>query len=169
MGQTTKPLRQKPKNQPRSQSGNEELVLDSIIPYQINRLSHRMNKLLDQELRLEGLSITYWRVMAVLVFNKSISINDLADYAMIEQSTLSRKLRRMDEKGLIEIKSAKTDGRVRHINLTPYGRKKYNAVRKITLKHVDRIVDGFSKKEQAQIMKYIKQMEKNTMSLDLPE
>lgn len=147
--------------------GAEQLLLDSIIPYQINRLSHRMNRLLDKDLRSEGLSISNWRVMAVLDFNTSVSVNELADYAMIEQSTLSRLLQRMEADGLIEMRSSNRDGRVRDIYLTDFGRARYDAVRQITLRHVRRVVSGFSKQERREIMRLIKVMYENVDALAL--
>lgn len=148
---------------------SDELLLDSIIPYQINRLSYTMNRLLDQELRQEGLSMAYWRVMAVLDFNDSASVNEMAEYAMIQQSTLSRMLQRMETEGYVEYRRIKSDRRVRHIHLTAKGRKKYNTVRDITLRHVRRIVSGFSKSERSQLMKFIKRMDDNVQSLSLPD
>lgn len=147
--------------------GVEQLLLDSIIPYQINRLSHRMNKLLDRDLKSEGLSISSWRVMAVLDFNTSVSVNELADYAMIEQSTLSRLLQRMETDGLIELRNSARDGRVRNIYLTEFGRTRYDAVREITLRHVRRVVSGFSQQERQHIMRFIKIMYENVDALDL--
>lgn len=143
-----------------------KLLLDSIIPYQINRLSHRMNRLLDQDLRQHGLSISSWRVMAVLDFNAKATVNELSRYAMIEQSTLSRMLQRMEANDLIRPQRDKRDGRLRAFSLTPFGRQKYEDVRDVTLKHVGCIIEGFSNEERSVLMDFIGRMQKNVEQLD---
>lgn len=142
-----------------------QLLLESIIPYQVNRLSYRMNRLLDQDLRQHDLSISSWRVMAVLDFNEQATVGELARYAMIEQSTLSRMLQRMEANNLIHSRRTEGDGRLRSIHLTPLGREKYDAVREVTLKHVGRIVDGFSREEKATLMDFIGRMQHNVETL----
>ncbi len=143
------------------------LLLDSIIPYQINRLCYRMNRLLNQELKTQGLSISNWRVMAALDFDSSITVNELADYAMIEQSTLSRMLQRMEANGLVEVKHASTDARMRVIFLTALGRERFHAVRDVTLRHVKRVIHGLSEGEQIQLIRFISRMQANLEFIDI--
>ena len=151
----------RPRQHPRLEGASAQLLLNSIIPYQINLLSYRMNRLLDQELRTHDLSISCWRIMAVLDFNASATVNELARYALIEQSTLSRILRRMEADGLLVIQVPREDGRVRFVSLTEAGRSKYDTVRSVTMKHVSRIVDGFSREERAILMSFISRMQVN--------
>tara|TARA_R110002110_G_scaffold211304_1_gene424015 strand:+ start:36185 stop:36688 length:504 start_codon:yes stop_codon:yes gene_type:complete len=138
-----------------------ELVLDSTIPYQINRLAHQMNQMLEQELKSHSLSMANWRVMAVLNFNSSATVNQLSDYAMIEQSTVSRLLQRMVKEGYLENNRSSTDGRQRSIVLTKKGTQKYNVVRDVTMKHVARILHGFSHDEQFQLLQIVGRMQEN--------
>ena len=138
-----------------------QLLLDSILPYQINQLSYRMNRLLDQDLRGHGLSISNWRIMAVLDFNAAITVNDLARYAMIEQSTLSRILKRMEAEGLLVSRRSERDGRVRTIDLTALGRARYDTVRSIALKHVGHIVSDLSQEERALLASIVARMRKS--------
>lgn len=150
-----------------------QLLLDSIIPYQLNRLSYRMNRLLDRELRTHGMSMSIWRIMAVLDYNASASVNELAQYAMIEQSTISRILQRMEASGLLEIKVAEGDARSRAISLTDLGRTRYETVRSVTMQHTGRIVKGFTREERSLLMAFISRMQVNVETLgvdpDVPE
>lgn len=137
------------------------LLLDSILPYQINQLSYRMNRNLDLELRQHGLSISIWRIMSVLDFNAAITVNDLARYAMIEQSTLSRILKRMQAEGLLVNRRSERDGRVRAIDLTALGRARYDTVRKVAIKHVGHIVSDLSQEERVQLADFVARMRKS--------
>lgn len=135
-----------------------DLVLDSTFPYQINRLAHRMNGLLEDELKEHSLSIANWRVMAVLDFNSTATVNQLADYAMIKQSTVSRLLQRMEKEGYLRNTRSTRDGRARSIELTPLGREKYDKIRGITMKHVARALRGFTGDDQSQLLETIIRM-----------
>lgn len=146
---------------PRVSGAGAQLLLDSIIPYQINQLAHNMNRILDLELRSQGLSISMWRIMAALDFNAAVPVKDLARHAMIEQSTLSRILKKMQAEGLLENKKSEVDGRVHKIMLTEAGRHRYGAVREITMRHVGRIVHGFDAQERADLARYIARMQSN--------
>jgi DNA-binding MarR family transcriptional regulator len=137
------------------------LLLDSILPYQINQLSYRMNRNLDLELRQQGLSISIWRIMSVLDFNAAITVNDLARYAMIEQSTLSRILKRMEVEGLLVNRKSERDGRVRAVDLTPLGRARYDTVRTVTMKHVGHVISDLSQDERVQLADFVARMRKS--------
>ena len=136
-------------------------VLDNNIPYQINRLGHRINRRLEVDLQRIGLSVSAWRVLAVLDFNASVSVNELARFVMIEQSTLSRLLQRMEADGLIDRGTSRRDGRFREIRLTALGQSEYEKAREIALKHIGQIVDGFSSVEQAQFLSFVKRLQGN--------
>lgn len=143
-------------------AGNDaQLLLDSIIPYQINQLSYRMNQLLDKELKTHGLSISVWRIMAVLDYSAATNVKDLAQYAMIEQSTLSRMLKKLVVDGFVENKKSDGDGREHSIKLTDLGRQRYSTIRDVTMKHVGRIICDFSGKERTELMQYVARMQQN--------
>lgn len=142
-------------------SGREVTILENIIPYNINRLTYKMNRLLERDLNAQGLSISAWRVLAVLDGTSTATVNDLAVFAMIEQSTLSRLLRRMEEKSLIVITPSPDDGRVRDIRLTDTGRETYRRLEAITLRHVRRITNGLSPADLKRLLGYVRHMRKN--------
>ena len=89
-----------------------DIVLERILPYLMNCLTFRLNQLLNQDLRKLGLTISNWRILAVLDVNETASINELVEYAMIEQSTVSRLISRMEEDGLVRRDRIDEDGRV---------------------------------------------------------
>ena len=142
----------------------KKLELETNIPYQINRLAFRMNRRLERSLRKHDLSISNWRIMSVLNFNSTATVNELSDYAMIEQSTLSRMLQRMEKDGLLSIRAASDDARVREIQLSTVGREKFMAVRDIIFEHIDRILAGVSDDEKAALLSLILKLQHNASS-----
>ncbi|MDF1749030.1 MAG: MarR family transcriptional regulator [Alphaproteobacteria bacterium] len=146
-----------------------DIVLERILPYLMNCLTFRLNQLLNQDLRKHGLTISNWRILAVLDVNETASINELVEYAMIEQSTVSRLIMRMEEDGLVRRDRIDEDGRVRSISMTEEGRAKYAIVEQITLSHSERALIGLSGSEKAILEGLISKMRHNIETYPLPK
>jgi len=123
--------------------------------------------LLNQDLRKHGLTIANWRLLAVLDANETASINELVSYAMIEQSTVSRLIARMEEDDLVNRDRIDEDGRVRSISMTEVGRRKYQTVQEITLAHAERALIGLSQAEKDTLERLIATMRRNLELHDL--
>ncbi len=148
-------------------SGRRTVLLDNILPYLVNRLGFRMSRMLNRDLRAYGLGISDWRVLAVLDSARAVTINDLADYAMIEQSTLSRLVMRMEEQALVRRDRSGPDGRVVTVSMTEHGRLAYEKVRAMSLAHAERVVMGFSDREKAELKKAVRRMTRNLDNYDV--
>jgi MarR family transcriptional regulator, organic hydroperoxide resistance regulator len=141
---------------------NSRIVLDHILPYVANRFIFEMNQLLKKDLRKQhGLTIANWRILAVLQSSQKVSVNELAAYAMIEQSTLSRLITRMEADGLIRRQHDDIDGRARSISLTPLGRQKYKMVRALAYSHELRATHGLSEQEKSEFQRIVSVMRAN--------
>lgn len=136
-------------------------TLEQIVPYQINRLSFRMNQLLNRALQERGMTIAAWRILAVLEVDEAATVNRLAEAAMIEQSTLSRALQRLEAQGYILRTAHLGDGRTRGIALTDAGRHQLDEVRELTMAHVGRILTGFTDEETRLLRSMIARMRRN--------
>lgn len=73
--------------------------------------------------RTRGLRVPEWRVMACLVDWDGSMVTELARYAMIEQSRLTKIIIQMDARGLVKRKSDPKDGRRVRVFLTSQGRE----------------------------------------------
>ncbi len=100
-----------------------EFELDGFVPYLFNRIVNRMNRNLTEALREADLTVPEWRVLAVLQAGRGHSLGELATYTVIEQSTLSRTVDRMQAAGLVRRQSRPGDGRIVDVQLTEAGRR----------------------------------------------
>jgi len=64
-----------------------------------------------RELKKRQIRESEWRVLTMLSGSDPKSVNELAQGTLIPQSTLSRRLVRMEEKGWLERNTAPNDGR----------------------------------------------------------
>ena len=102
-----------------------EMGLDNFAPYLMNRIMGRYNAALSSEMADLGLTTPQMRSLAVLSVIDGILIRELAVYAVVQQSTLSRALDALDRGGLIQRATDSSDSRATRVFITPAGREAY--------------------------------------------
>tara|TARA_R110000796_G_scaffold1389_1_gene5555 strand:- start:2136 stop:2615 length:480 start_codon:yes stop_codon:yes gene_type:complete len=102
-----------------------EVGLENFAPYLMNRIVGRYNAALQEEMAKQGLTTTQMRSLAVLSVLDGIRIRELAIYAVVQQSTLSRGLDTLVQNGLVLRQPDHDDSRATRIFLTDAGRETY--------------------------------------------
>lgn len=98
-----------------------DMGLANYAPYLLNRIMGLYNASLRDEMRDLGLTVPKMRALAVLSVFDAMIIRDLAAYAVVEQSTLSRALDGLEADGLVRREMAASDGRATLVSLTEDG------------------------------------------------
>lgn len=102
-----------------------EIGLNHFAPYLLNRVAARWNANMQEELKAYDLTTVKMRTLAVLSITSPLTINELSEFTVTEQSTMSRTLDAMDEQGLIRRMARSEDLRVREVGLTEEGREAF--------------------------------------------
>ena len=102
-----------------------EMGLENFAPYLMNRIMGRYNAALSTEMAALGLTTPQMRSLAVLSVIDGILIRELAVYAVVQQSTLSRALDALAKDGLIRRETDTEDSRATRVFLTDAGREAY--------------------------------------------
>ncbi len=89
--------------------------------------ARRITQYLDRELEACGLSVAQLGLMAQIATTADDTMAGLARRTGLEQSTLSRNLRTLENEGLIEITVVETDLRRRAVWLTETGARRLEA------------------------------------------
>ena len=98
-----------------------EIGLDNFAPYLMNRIMGRYNASLREDLASLGLTTPKMRALAVLSVIDGIRMNELAVYAVVEQSTLSRALDSLVAEGLARREADPADSRAARVFRTDAG------------------------------------------------
>lgn len=101
--------------------------LDRALPLALLHAREATLKPFRQELDDIGLTVQQWRVIRVLAEGKPCCATELAERCVLMPPSLSRILKTLTERGLIE-RVADTDARRRRVQITEEGRAKYNAM-----------------------------------------
>ena len=101
--QVRNPVARVPKPAGRSDTSAKRLrkpvgrsLFDDFLPHLITRLAYQLNTDLIEKLRREAINVTRWRILAVLAMGDGITISEIIDRAMMQQSALSRALMSME-------------------------------------------------------------------------
>ena len=77
-----------------------------------------------------GVSMTEWRILAVLVQAGSSTAREICNYSAMDKGNVSRGVNKLAEAGRIKVKVDPNDARSTILTLTPSGRSTYKKVKK---------------------------------------
>ncbi|PJK02060.1 MarR family transcriptional regulator [Lysobacteraceae bacterium NML75-0749] len=126
-----------------------QLDLDSFLPYRLSVLSNRISQSIAR-LYAErfGISITEWRVIAVLGRYSGLSANQVAERTAMDKVAVSRTLARLVERGLI-VRSTDDDDRRRSVLvLSARGKRIHTQIAPLALEMEHKLLAGFDKEER---------------------
>jgi DNA-binding MarR family transcriptional regulator len=87
----------------------------------LRRASRAVTKHYERSFRGSGLRATQFSLLAVLTQTGPLPVSRLAAQAGVERTTLTRNLQLLQAKGLVRVRPADRDQRVRRAELTPTG------------------------------------------------
>jgi DNA-binding MarR family transcriptional regulator len=105
----------------KSAQGKKREFLAGYLPYLLNRLTREMLRGVDKQFQDRGLTVSKWRILAVLSDRGSCRFGELARLTSIEPATLSRFVGALVRDGLIRRRRSSSDARAVTIGLTEKG------------------------------------------------
>jgi DNA-binding MarR family transcriptional regulator len=132
--------------------------LDRHIFYLFGQIYGRRDQQLTRSLRRFGLSVPQWRVLAALLDLGTCAINRLADLTVVDRTTLSRTLDRMERQGLVAREQAEGDKRSYLMRLTEEGRAMFRRIWPVISYHNERAVRGISRAEMERLTATLSKM-----------
>ena len=105
-----------------------EIGLSNYAPYLMNRIMGRYNATIRHEMAALGLTTPKMRSLAVLSVIDGVQIRELAIYAVVEQSTLSRALDQLVAEGLARRETDAHHRRVTRVFIPDAGRAAFERI-----------------------------------------
>jgi DNA-binding MarR family transcriptional regulator len=137
------------------------VLFDDFLPHLVARLAYQLNSDLVEELRIEGINVTRWRILAVLAMGEGITINEIIDRAMMQQSALSRALASMVKEGYVRRVVRRDDARCAGIYLTDKGRVLFDTLNVVVRRREKRLLAGMSPREVRAAFALIRRLSRN--------
>jgi DNA-binding MarR family transcriptional regulator len=138
-----------------------EIGLQQFAPYLMNRIMGRYNASLREDLKKQGLTVPKVRALAVLSVADGVTVNDLAVYTVIEQSTMSRTLDALEAQGLVRREACEDDSRVRKVFLTDDGRAEFGRAWPAMHEEFEKMFAGIDEAEYSALIVTLQKMLRN--------
>ncbi|NOU50127.1 winged helix-turn-helix transcriptional regulator [Pseudoalteromonas sp. JBTF-M23] len=125
------------------------LKIDEFLPYRLVKLANKVSMAFSSVYFEEaGLTVPQWRVIAHLAQQKTCSAKRLCDLAEIDKSTMSRAVKQLTDKQLIELCADPNDKRAKLLSLTTQGEALYAQLSPKALKWEEALLVELSNDER---------------------
>lgn len=119
-----------------------------------------ITKLYDQFLKPCHLRITQFTLLIAIGLNKATNLSDLAELLVMDVTTLTRNLQRLEKQNLIVLRPGR-DRRNRTVSLTSEGREKLQQAIPLWKKAQQRITDTIGQKELSNLLTNLSNLVEN--------
>ncbi|GAB5380225.1 MAG: MarR family transcriptional regulator [Aliiglaciecola sp.] len=127
------------------------LTLERFLPYRLSILSNKVSGIVAETYRDKfALSITEWRIMAVLGEYPGISADEISLKTQLEKSILSRAISKLLKRNLIEREIAADDRRRSEIRLSKTGKTVYQEIVPLSYHYEQQLLACLNEHEQNQ-------------------
>ena len=125
------------------------LELERFLPYRLSVLSNNVSQAIARQYaeRFE-LSVNEWRAMAILGRYPGVSANEVAERTAMDKVAVSRALARLIDAGRVCRSTHGDDRRRSVLELTARGRKVYEQVAPMALRHEQRLLAHLDAQER---------------------
>lgn len=151
----------------RKKSPKQPLKLDRFVPYRLSILSNRISTAIANTYRDRfALSVTEWRIMAVLGEYPGLSGEEVSNKTQIEKSILSRAIRKLLNRNLIERSVDADDRRRQNLRLSDLGEDIYQQIVPLSLEYEAGLMGCFDAEEQAQFSAFVDRLYEHAQHKD---
>ncbi len=140
-------------------SENVQLRLEHFLPYRLSILTNIIsNSFSDTYKEKFQLSITEWRILAVLGEYPGVSADEVSTKTQMEKSSLSRAIAKLIRRKLIQREFSQIDQRRSILTLTESGLSIYNKVVPLAVEFERQLLKCFSGSEYEQFSKLLERL-----------
>jgi DNA-binding MarR family transcriptional regulator len=137
-----------------------ELDLEHFLPYRLSVLSNRVSSAIAQVYSDRfALSITEWRVMAVLGRYPGLSANEVAQRTAMDKVAVSRAVARLLDSGRLQREMHDDDRRRSVLRLSDAGYAIYDQVAPLALSFERRLLGDMDETERALLFRLLDRLD----------
>ncbi|MDD1780436.1 MarR family winged helix-turn-helix transcriptional regulator [Enterovibrio sp. ZSDZ35] len=109
-----------------TQKKHRTLMLNQFLPYRMVNLADGISNACSKIYREEfDVSIPEWRVLARLAEHEKLNAKDIGDITFMDKSRVSRAVKLLEDKGLLQKVKDSTDQRASFLSLSDAGHELY--------------------------------------------
>ena len=149
------------KRRPRTASGDNSLQLAEYPLFYMAHIVAESQRKIQEAIRPLKISPNEWRVIFLLHEHGPMSISDVSEQGLIEISTLSRLLKPLEARGLLDRQRDEEDQRYRKVQLTDDGQGVFAQIIQVVTRQLDFTQQGLSGEDRNTLLRILTQMKEN--------
>ena len=126
---------------------------DTWLFYWVTQVASLYESKLEIKLKKQGLDIPSYRVLMLLGRRDGLRVTYLAEQSITKQSTMTRIIHRMRDKGLVTIRSGGEDARVSNVFMTKKGQIAGKTGWKAAQSMMQAVENNVSKKDSEKLLR----------------
>lgn len=139
---------------------SEPLDLEHFLPYRLSVLTNHISQGIARTYEQRfGLSVTEWRIIAILGRYPGLSATGIAQRSAMDKVAISRAVRRLLDAGRVEREHSSEDRRARHLWLSDEGRRIHDRIVPAALDFERRLRGLLSNEESRMLDRLIDKLE----------
>ena len=139
-----------------SKPATSTLKLERYLPYRLSILSNKVSGIIAAAYKDKfALSVSEWRIMAVLGEYPGASADEVSAKIQIEKSIVSRALQKLLKRHLVVREVDLNDRRRQNLSLSKTGSEIYQQIVPVSYAYEDRLLACLSKLERANLDKLV--------------
>jgi len=143
------------------------LKLDKFLPYTVSALSNKLSRIIGETYKNKfALSITEWRIMAVLGEHPGSSADEVSSRTETEKSIISRSLQKLLQRNFVAREVDSNDRRRQNLTLTEIGQDVYNQIVPDSYEYEERLLKCFSDQEKATFDSLVERLYKHAIEVE---
>ena len=135
--------------------------LEDFMPYQLYRVTNRLNMRLLNRLRSISISPSQWSVLSALRTLGTLTIGRIVEHTLMEQPTVSRVIDQLEKDDLARRRTSAEDSRMIEVVLTEKGVGAFEKILPAAQRHERIAMEGFSAAEIAKLRNFLERLEHN--------
>ncbi|MGF7146598.1 DNA-binding MarR family transcriptional regulator [Sphingomonas zeicaulis] len=135
--------------------------MDDYLPYQLYRVTNRLNVRLQGRLKSIGINLSQWRVLSVLRSYGTLSISGIVEHTLMEQPTVSRVVVQLEQDAMVARQTSAGDSRMTDITLTAKGAETFDSIRESAYRHEKMALDGLEPARLDALRETLRLIERN--------
>lgn len=148
-------------------AGPAEFQLEYFLPYRLSLLTNTVSQGIAQSYRQEhDISVIEWRILAVLGRFPGLTASEVVERTAMDKVAISRAVKSLMEKGLLQRKTDKVDRRRMRLYITPVaGQRVLSEVVPRAQQYEQRLLEGLSDSEKKDLNNIIKRLQKRAETI----
>lgn len=149
-----------------SRRTKDVLELEDFLPYGLSVLTHKMSQSFSRHYERFGLSTSQWRVLVAIAEKPGRTAQAVVDMTPMDKGIVSRAVKRLVSVDILRREAAREDGRMSRLYLTAKGEEIYSRVLPGIRMLEARLLQGFSRDEQAALQDKITRLRRNLAAIN---